>query len=622
MGLQLVSVTRRFGEQLALDSVSIHVRPGDCYGFIGHNGAGKTTAMRIALGLQRPDAGRVIVDGFDAHEHPREARARMGGLIEMPGFQPGLDAAENLALLARLQGLSRASARGEVARLLELVGLAHTGRKPVQAFSQGMRQRLGIAQALLGKPAYVLLDEPTNGLDPQGIAEMRAMLRRIVREEGSSILISSHQLHELADLCNRVGVMHRGKLVVEAETSQLLAAGKGRFELATNDDARASALLAARGVTATQLAHGGLELELGGLPAGEVARLVVGAGLELARFGARPPSLEEIYLRYARGEVILAPTQVKDAPISVSAPRERRAAPHPVLRTLRYELARLCARPAVPALLALPALAAAGAVLLERSRAAADAARVAAGELASATAVTGFGTTARALGAGLPLLAIALSGVASQMVAGELSRGTLRNVLLRPQTRLDVLLGKALAGAVALVASYALLVLAAVGLSAAFFGFGDLVEILPNGAEFPLVAATELQPDLQRALLVPLAALAGYLALGLLAGTLVRAAAAALGLAIGLAFTLDLVRGVLRGAGVEGGLLSAYLPSPLGDTSFLHFLADRAQGISNSTFEHGAQVAGFLPQDVLVPALWALASCVLSAVLLVRRPIP
>ncbi|MBM3991484.1 MAG: hypothetical protein FJ298_10825, partial [Planctomycetes bacterium] len=241
---------------------------------------------------------------------------------------------------------------------------------------------------------------------------------------------------------------------------------------------------------------------------------------------------------------------------------------------------------------------------------------------ASATAVTGFGTTARALGAGLPLLALALAGVASQMVAGELARGTLRNVLLRPQTRLDVLLGKTLAGCVALAASYALLVLAAVGLSGAFFGFGSLVEVLPNGQEFLLVEAQELQPLLLRALLVPLAALAGYLAVGLLAGTLARAAAAALGLAIGFAFTLDLARVALRGVGVEGGLLSAYLPSPLGDTSYLQFLAESAQGISNPRREHAALWCDFLPQDVGVPALWALACLALSIVLLARRPIP
>src|SRR6185503_7924079 len=221
MSLQLLSVTRRFGEQLALDTVSLHVRRGDCYGLIGHNGAGKTTAMRVALGLMRPDAGEVRVDGFGALQQPREARARRGGLIETPGFHGHLDAAENLFLLARLQGLSRVEARRESARLLGLTGLAEVGRKRVRAFSQGMRQRLGIAQALLGRPAYVLLDEPTNGLDPEGMADVRALLARLVREEGVTVLVSSHQLHELAELCNRVAILQRGRRLVEAETSAL-----------------------------------------------------------------------------------------------------------------------------------------------------------------------------------------------------------------------------------------------------------------------------------------------------------------------------------------------------------------------------------------------------------------
>ena len=119
MSLRLISLTRRFGDQLALDGVSVHVRKGDCYGFIGHNGAGKTTAMRVALGLARADKGRVLVDGFDAAEHPTEARARMGGLIEVPGFHGTLDGAGNLGLLARLGGMSRGAARSEAQRLLE-----------------------------------------------------------------------------------------------------------------------------------------------------------------------------------------------------------------------------------------------------------------------------------------------------------------------------------------------------------------------------------------------------------------------------------------------------------------------------------------------------------------------
>src|SRR5262245_12183043 len=158
MTLRLDSVTRRFGAHVALDAVSLHVRRGDCYGFLGHNGAGKTTAMRIALGLDRPQRGRVLVDGFDARDHPREARARMGGLIEQPGFHGHLSGTTNLVLLARLSAMDRGAARTEASRLLEAVGLAHAGSKPVRAYSQGMRQRLGIAQALLGRPAIVLLD--------------------------------------------------------------------------------------------------------------------------------------------------------------------------------------------------------------------------------------------------------------------------------------------------------------------------------------------------------------------------------------------------------------------------------------------------------------------------------
>jgi len=623
MSLQLLSVSRRFGAQQVLDSVSLHVRAGDCYGLIGHNGAGKTSAMRVALGLTRPDAGEVRVDGFDARAHPREARARMGGLIETPGFHGHLDADRNLSLLARLQGLSRAEARLEVQRLLALVGLGEVGRKRVQAFSQGMRQRLGIAQALLGRPAYVLLDEPTNGLDPEGTAEVRALLARLVREEGISVLISSHRLDEIAGLCNRIGVMQRGKLVVEAETRALLAATPGRCALATDDDARAGRLLTELGLKATPLAAGGLELELGQRTAGEVARLVVGGGLELRRLGADPPSLEEIYLRFARSEGIVAPPQASGAGPAAAPdePGPRRAPPYAVWRVLRYELSRTSAGWKTPALLALPALVAGGSIALEKSRAAAEAARVAGGELASTTAITGFGSSATALGAGLPLLALVLTGLASQMIAGEFARGTLRNVLSRPATRWQVVLGKCLAGTALTLAAYVTLVASVLVASALAFGFGDLVEILPNGQAFPLISAAELRPEFARALAAPALALLGFSALGFLLGSCTRGAASALGLAIGAQLGLDLARVVARGFGAEGWLLPAYLPSPLGDASYLHYFADRAQGISNSVFDFGSSWAG-VPQDFAFPLCWFVACIALSAILLDRRSVP
>lgn len=622
MSLQLNSLTRRFGEQLALDSVSIHVRKGDCYGFIGHNGAGKTTAMRVALGLSRADSGSVVVDGFDAAAYPREARARMGGLIETPGFHPNLDATTNLVLLARLAGMTRADALRETQRLLQLVGLESVGRKHVHAFSQGMRQRLGIAQALLGRPAYVLLDEPTNGLDPQGMAEMRELLRRLVREEGISVLISSHQLHDLADLCNRVGVMHKGRLVVEAETRALLAAAPGRFELVTLDDTRAAQVLREIAVASAPLASGGLALELGARAPGEVARQLVSRGVEMQHFGAQPPSLEEIYLRYARGETIVAPVAagVPAAPVA-GAPSERRAAAHPVARVFRYEWTRTFSKWSTPALLVLPSGVAAGNIAVQKYRALEEAARVASGELATATAVSGFGATASALQVGLPLLAMALAGLASQMLAGELARGTLRNVLLRPQTRTDVVVGKALAAVAFSLASFALLVAVSIAVAGWQFGFRDVVEILPNGEEFALVAASELRPELARALAALPLALLGCAAIGFAAGAVLRGAAGALGLAIGALLGVDIARGVARGFGGEGAFLSAYIPTPFGDTSYLHYFADRAQGISNSVFEFGATWLA-LPQDFAVPLAWAVVCFVASAILLARRPVP
>jgi ABC-2 type transport system ATP-binding protein len=222
MSLRLLDLRKKYGRHAALDGVSIHVRPGDCYGFLGHNGAGKTTALRIALGLIRPDSGRILVEGFDAVRHPRETRARQGGLIETPGFYPWMSGRSNLVHLAGLSGLSRRDGRREADRLLDVVGLSSSGDRAAGGYSQGMRQRLGIAQALLGDPSLILLDEPLNGLDPEGIEEMRRLLVHLVREDGRTVLLSSHQLSEVAGICNRVGILRQGKVLLEAETKVLL----------------------------------------------------------------------------------------------------------------------------------------------------------------------------------------------------------------------------------------------------------------------------------------------------------------------------------------------------------------------------------------------------------------
>jgi len=363
MSLRVEGLSQRFGKQAALDNVTIHVERGDCYGFIGHNGAGKTTTMRIMLGLLPISSGRVIVDGFDAAQYPREARARMGALIERPGFHGGWSGKRNLRLLDRLAGK-----RSDIDALLEIVGLSEAGNKPVRAYSQGMRQRLGVAQALLGEPDYILLDEPTNGLDPDGILEMRSLLLRLTREEKKTVFVSSHQLHELSGVCNRVGVLRKGRLVVEENLDVLL--NEGRYSLQTGANDRARELLEARGVTVEAGDDKSLVLELGEEVPGDIVKTLVSDGVEVESFAPRPASLEEVYRR-ERGNLR------RPEAAAVGAPREKKAPSQPLLRMIRHEYARWCGNLAVPLLLAVPAVAGVLHILKLKSEAAANAAKVA-----------------------------------------------------------------------------------------------------------------------------------------------------------------------------------------------------------------------------------------------------
>jgi len=490
MSLELRSVSRRFGAQLALDRVSMRVREGDCYGFIGHNGAGKTTAMRIALGLQRPNQGAVIVDGFDAARFPREARARMGALIETPGFQPGWSGVKNLAELARLQGLSRTEARAGAGRWIERVGLAHAGEKPVQAYSQGMRQRLGIAQALLGSPRYLLLDEPTNGLDPEGIADIRELLRSL-NQGGTTLLVSSHQLHELADLCNRIGVLRQGRLLVEEETVRLLGAQSSRWRLVVRDLEKARASLPALGVAAaTGTSDGALLLELGAQAPERVTRGLFERGVDVVSFSEERPTLAEIYLRFRTSAETAAPaTSAESTP--TTAPTERRAPGHAVARMLTFDLRRFGGSWGLIALFTTPALFGAIAMLRRAAEGASDQSAVESSKLFSTTDVTAFEAVGLALQTGLPVLAFLALALASQSIAAEFARGTLRNVLLRPLRRTEAALGKSLALVAFVLGGYLLLAGTALLLGATVFEFRDVTETLPNGARFSTPRASE-----------------------------------------------------------------------------------------------------------------------------------
>ncbi len=629
MSLELAGITRRFGATTVLDGVCLSVERGDCHAFLGHNGAGKTTTMRIALGLDPNFEGTVTVDGFDATRFPREARSRLAGLIETPGFHGSLDGETNLAWLARLGGMGAREARVEARRLLGVVGLEQVARKPVRAFSQGMRQRLGIAQTLIGKPSVVLLDEPTNGLDPEGIAEVRALLLRLTREEGLTVVVSSHQLAQLSGLCNKISVLQRGKLLVSGRASDLLADASTRYLLVSRDPAaleRAGAHLNLsfradpRSALEAEHGQGALVFELNARDPAQVLRELVSAGVELTRFMPYPVTLEELYLRHAaagqtgagKAEPAL---RVQPNVATSTAPAEIRAPAAPIARVVRYELARAWSRGSLLLALALPALLAVVDLWRNHSRAAEAARLVARGELATTTDVTAFQALAQSLQAGLPLCAAVIVGISSQTLASEYAHGTLRNLLLRPVLRWQAVIGKALALCLFTLLTYIVLVSVAVICALCWFEFRGVTELLPDGQRFELVPAGDLWRDLGRALFAPIAPLLAWTGVGVCASALARSGALALALGLGAFVFSDLARAIARGSGSEQWLLSAHLPSPLGDTSFLAYYSDLAQGISSSVFQGAAT-------QWSTPLAWFVVALAISVLALRRKSLP
>jgi len=208
--LETEGLTRRFGKFLAVDGLNLRVEEGDVYGFLGLNGAGKTTTIRMCLRLIRPTSGRVKLFGQDLRTSFISSMKQVGALVELPAYYPHLSARTNLEILRLLTPGIEAS---RVDQVLELVGLGARRNSSVRTFSQGMRQRLGIAMALLPRPRLVILDEPANGLDPQGIADIRGVLKDLNQKDGVTLLISSHLLHEVELTCTRVGILKAGKLV-------------------------------------------------------------------------------------------------------------------------------------------------------------------------------------------------------------------------------------------------------------------------------------------------------------------------------------------------------------------------------------------------------------------------
>ncbi|MEU1549111.1 ABC transporter ATP-binding protein [Nocardia sp. NPDC005745] len=287
-------LTKRYGEQTAVDDVSMTVASGEIYGFLGPNGAGKTTTLRMLAGLIRPTEGTATVAGHRPGD-PAVVR-RIGVLIEGPGFYPYLSGRDNLRVLAEYRGLGRP----EVDAALERVGLAGRAEDRYRTYSLGMKQRLGVGAALLGSPDLLVLDEPTNGLDPAGMAEMRELITALAAE-GHTVLLSSHMLSEVQAICDRVGVISQGRLLTEATVAQL----RGNSALVVRADPLEVALPAVRrlvGERSALLTASGIRIESDTVTAPAVARAVVASGADLLELRVEEKSLEEAFFEMTRWE--------------------------------------------------------------------------------------------------------------------------------------------------------------------------------------------------------------------------------------------------------------------------------------------------------------------------------
>jgi len=299
IALETTELTKRYGTREVVSHLNLKVHRGDIYGFLGPNGAGKTTTMRMVVGLVAPTAGTVHVSGVDVRRNFLEAIRHVGALIDIPAFYPRLSAYDNLRVIAALRGTRD---RGRLEELLEMVGL-DTAAQPVAHFSHGMKQRLGIAQALVGEPEILILDEPTTGLDPGGKDEILHLISGLARNLGCTVILSSHLLDEVELICNRMGIIKAGQLLLEGEVRTLLhEASGGKVRIRVSEPNRALAIL--EGAFEARAASDGyveIRAEVGSVPL--VVRRLAETGLAVYEVIPEKPTLRDLFMRVVRGSV-------------------------------------------------------------------------------------------------------------------------------------------------------------------------------------------------------------------------------------------------------------------------------------------------------------------------------
>ncbi len=299
--ISITQVTKKFGSRLAVDNLTLTVPRGEIFGLLGHNGAGKSTAIGMMLGQVWPTSGDVKICGHDVTSHRALALQKVGAIFEAPVFYDYLSGWRNLEILS---SYTAPTSRERIREVVEWVGLTGREMSKVRTYSHGMRSRLALAQALLPKPELLILDEPSDGLDPEGIHEMRNTILRLHRELGLTILLSSHLLNEVEQLCTRIAVLQQGRKVFEGNVADVRA-GRGRVTLKTPDFAAATMLLLERGLITATAEEKFITLAEGCSTA-EVARTLVAGGIALDGLWQHEQTVEDFYLSLVKSPPVTA----------------------------------------------------------------------------------------------------------------------------------------------------------------------------------------------------------------------------------------------------------------------------------------------------------------------------
>lgn len=312
--IELKNLTKRYGDLVAVDHLNLTIQKGEIFGLLGPNGAGKSTTILMLLGLSEPDEGEAIIKGFNATRHPIQSKKIIGYLPDNVGFYKNMTGLENLVYVARLNGLSPHTAHEEALRLLERVGLMEAVHKKTSTYSRGMIQRLGLADVLIKNPEIIILDEPTLGIDPKGIKDFLNLIVRLSREEQITVLLSSHLLHQVQKICDRVGLFVKGKLIAQGNlnslVNELFPGDPFTVELKLNNDPQriqqfTEKLLKIDAIHEIKTEGQMLKINCTEDLTSDIAQRAVEDGLQLISLTKKEYGLEEIYERYFENEAVL-----------------------------------------------------------------------------------------------------------------------------------------------------------------------------------------------------------------------------------------------------------------------------------------------------------------------------